>query len=157
MGAPSPTPRTTPSGRRIPEGYQSLITFAAKPAVQIWEIAVKPPPMDGGEPIDITTQHNVLFHTMYPRKLIKMDPFDITAAYDPDVIPDLVGLINEFTVITVRFPDSSTWCFHGWLQKWAPGDLKEGEFPQATLTIVPSCMDPTFVEQAPVFTAAAGT
>ncbi len=160
MSAPTPTVRGVPAGRRIPEGFKSLITFASDPTVGFWEIQLKPPGVDGGQEIDITTQHNSTWHTMYPRTLKKLDPVTFEGAYDIDFLPSIISLVNKLDTITVLFPDGSTFCFFGWLQKIEFGELKEGEFPKCNGNIVPANVDPSsnvLAEQGPVFTAAAGT
>jgi len=142
----------------MPDGFRSLVTFASNPSIQLWERQIKPPGIDGGEGIDTTTMHNVAWRTRQPRKLKTLDPSTFMAAYDPDVIPSLYGQINRQDTITFTFPDGSTLCFFGFLQKFEPGELREGEFPDATCTFVPTNQDlTTGVEQAPVFTPAAGT
>jgi hypothetical protein len=159
MGVPTPTPRTDPTGgsnRRLPDGFSSKVTFAAAPALAIWERAVKPPGPDGGEPIDISTMFNSQWHTMYPRTLKKMDSCTYQAAYDPDAIPTLLGMVNSLQVITVTFPFNDTLCFWGWLRKFEPQELKEGEFPMANVTIEVSNYDGAN-EQSPVYTASGGT
>jgi len=158
MAAPTPTTRQTPTGFKMPDGYQALITFANKPAVQLWERQVKPPGLDGGDGIDTTTMHNVRWRTKANRHLITLAEASAMCAYDPDSYNDLLSLLNSPQSITVRFPDNSTLAFFGYMQKAEFGELKEGEFPEVTVQITPTNQDPTSTsEQAPVFTAAPGT
>jgi hypothetical protein len=158
MAAPTPGTRTIPTGRRLPEGFSTKIGFAIQPAVQFWERQIKMPALDGGEPIDITTMLNLRWHTMYPRALVKNDPAQVMAAYDPDCIPTIYGMLNVNTTVTILLPNGGSFCFYGWLGKFEPGELKEGEFPEATIAVYVSNYDPiNFVEAAPVYTAPAGT
>lgn len=156
--APSPTPRVAPTARQLPEGYQALITFAANTSIEFFEMTIKPPGMDGGEPIKTTTQFNLTYHTKAPQHLIDMEPFETTVAYDPDVIPQIRALINVPTTVTIRYPSSDTDCFYGWMKSFKPGDLKIGEMPTATIEVVPSNYDASgHVEAGPVYTPASGT
>jgi hypothetical protein len=138
----------------MPDGYQTLVTFASQPAVQLWEMGVKPPGLDGGEPIDTTTMLNQTFRTKDARKLKTLDVMTFKFMYDPDVYPTLLGLINHLDTITVTYPDVSTLAFFGFLQKAEFDDLEEGKPPTGTATIVPTNNDPvTKIEAAPVYTA----
>lgn len=158
MAAPSPTARSTPVGRKAPDGYRTTITFSKFLTVALWEKDVKPPGVDGGEPIDTTTMLNDLWHTMAPRSLKKLEPVTANYAYDPDDYPTIISMTNEEQTITVRMPNGGTICFYGYLQKATPGDNKDGEQPMLAATIIPTLEDPTTrVEQGPVYTPAAGT
>lgn len=158
MAAPATTTRQTPTGYKMPDGYQSFMTFANKPSLKVWERQVKPPGIDGGEPIDTTTMHNTAWRTREPRHLRTLDAANFMAAYDPESYSDLLTLINSNQAITIRFPDNSTLAFFGYLQKVEFGELKEGEMPEMTLSIVPTNWDSANkVEASPVFTGSAGT
>lgn len=158
MAAPVPTPRGTPSGIKLDDGFKSLVTFATNPTVGFWEKGVTPPGLDGGAAVDTTTMHNVTYRTMSPRQLKTMTQFSMRAAYDPLVYTTVLALINVETTVTVRFPDGSTLAFFGFLMNFQPGELVEGTQPEATLTVVPTNQDPvTGTEQAAVLTNVAGT
>lgn len=143
MGAPAYTARQTPQGIRLEDGYQSLFAFAADPDVSLWEIETGLPGLDGGEPINTTTQHNVNLRTMAPRALKTMTAFTTRCAYDPQVYEDLDALINVETAITNHFPDGTRLAFWGFLQKFEPDGLVDGTFPTAQVTIVPTNTDPS--------------
>ena len=158
MSVPATTARQTPSGWKMPDGYQSLIAFSTAPSIKLWEKSVKPPGLDGGEGIDTSTMFNLVYRTKSARHLVSLDNSTMVCAYDPDVYADILNQVNREQAITVIFPDHSTLSFFGFLQKAEPGELKEGTFPEITITIVVTNWDPVaFVEQGPVFTAAAGT
>jgi hypothetical protein len=157
MAAPTPTARQTPTGYKVPDGFKTLVTLANKPAISFWEKTPKPPGMDGGEPVNTTTMHNTAYRTFAPKHLVTLTAVTFQAAYDPDVYADILVQINAVQVITVRFPDTSTLCFWGFLQKFEPGDNNEGEMPLATVTIMPTNQDLQTNEQAPVLTQAPGT
>jgi hypothetical protein len=158
MAAPTVVARSTPTGFKMPDGYRALWAFANKPAIQLWEKQVKSPGVDGGEGIDTTTMHNNAYRTKAARHLKTLSDGSFAAAYDPDVIVDILAQTNIEQSITVHFPDNSSWSFWGYMQKWEPAELKEGEFPEATVTIVITNWDPmNFVEAGPVYTPASGT
>ena len=158
MAAPAHTTRTAPTGFKIPEGYRSYIAISGDNEIAFWERDVKPPSIDGGDPINTTTQWNVKFETFFPRHLIKLDSISVVAAYDPDVFADILANINVNQAMTFYWPDGSYVDFYGWIQKFEFGELKIGDFPTATVTIALSNTDPaTSLEQGPVFHAAAGT
>jgi hypothetical protein len=159
MAAPPTTVRSAPTGFKLPDGYQTTISFALKPTVQFWERSVKPPGIDGGDPIDTTTMWNVSWRTRYARHLKTLTDCSGEAAYDPDCIPDLFAIINNVGGITIAFPDSSTLTFWGFLQKVEFGENKEGEMPVLNYTIVPTNQDPGALggTEPPVYTPAAGT
>lgn len=158
MGVPTTTARQTPAGIKLDDGYQTVIAFAADPDVSLWEMTVQPPGLDGGDPIETSTMHNANLRTMSSRQLKTMTPMTTTAAYDPNLYNNLNALINVETSITVIFPDGSTLAFFGFLQKFDPSELKEGEMPTASITIVPTNVDPaTGTEAEFVLTSAVGT
>lgn len=158
MAAPSPTTRQTPAGIVLPDGYQSLVTFATDPDVSVWEKGITPPGIDGGEPIEQTTMHNADWRTFAPRSLKTLTPHTFMCAYDPDAFNQLYALVNVPTTVTVRFGDGSTLAFYGFLQKFEPAELVEGTQPEATVTVVPTNYDHVNkVEAAPVLTSVAGT
>ena len=158
MAAPTPTARITPTGWKMPDGFKSLITFKNAPAVQFWEKTVKPPGFDGGDKIDTTTMHNIKYRTGAAKFLITLTESSAACAYDPDVIDNILNLVNQETTITITFPDHTTLAFYGFLNKFEMNDLKEGEMPEASVSIMPTNWDSVnFVEAAPVLTEAPGT
>ncbi len=158
MTAPSASARSTPSGRRLGDGYQTLVAFAADTNIEFWEKSVTPPGIDGGESIDTTTQHNTTWRTKSPSRLKTLTEFSMTAFYDPVVYTSIVALINVRTTVTVHFPDGSSLAFYGYLKSFQPDALEEGTMPTATVTVVPTNQDPTTcTEESPVYVAGTGT
>jgi len=159
MAAPATTTRTTPAGKLLEDGYQALIAFERDPDVSFWEKSVGSPSLDGGDPIDITTQHSSTWRTMSPRSLITSGEFTVTAAYDPDVHNNIVNnLLNQRGSVTITYPDGSTLDFYGFLRVFEPQPMVEGTQPEANITITPTNYDPVNdVEEAPVLTSVAGT
>ena len=158
MAAPATTARGAPPGYKMPDGFKTTIAFAKKANVNFWEKTVKPPSIEGGDKIDTTTMLNTAWRTSDARHLKTLSESTAMVAYDPDVLPEILTLVNNPGSITVHFPDNSTLDFYGFMSKFEIGDHKEGEMPEATVTICPTNWDPVnFVEVGPVFTAASGT
>lgn len=158
MAAPTPGTRLTPSGRYLGDGYRTTICIASDTNIELWEVSVNPPALEGDEPVDTSTMHNTRYRTKAPRGLVTLNEFTFTANYDPIAYSSVASIINVATTITIRFPDGSTLCFYGFVRTFAPDALEEGTVPTATVTIVPTNMDPTnCVEAAPVYTAGTGT
>ena len=158
MGVPATTVRVTPVGIKLGDGYTCRIAFAADPDVSFWEKTVQPPGLDGGDPVDTTTMYNAQVRTMASRALITMTPLQITAAYDPKVYDQILALVNVEGAITILFPDDATLDFFGFLQKFEPEALKEGEQPTANITVVPTNTDPTDGSEAvPNYKTGSGT
>lgn len=158
MAAPTPTPRVLPTGKNLPDGFKSLITFARKTNISFWEKTVQPIGLDGGDPIDTTTMHNIHWRTFRPRHLKTGTPFTCKVAYDPVVFTDIQSLINQDDTVTQTLSDGSTIAFYAFLQKFEPGELQEGQFPEATITVVPTNWDAANgVEADPVVTPVSGT
>lgn len=149
------TARATPIGRKMNDGYQTLLAFAADPDVSLWEKTVKPPGLDGGDPIDTTTMHNTDLRTFAARALKTLTESSLTCAYDARVYNQALSLINVPGWITVHFPDGDTLDFIGYLRTLeVTGEHSEGEQPEITANITPTNEDPTTgVETLPVWTA----
>lgn len=158
MGAPTTTVRQTPAGIYLDDGFSTKIAFAADPDISFWERTVQPPGIDGGDPIETVTMHSVAWRSKRARALKTLTESTLTVAYDPALYTQIVALVNVEGSITVHFPDTSELDFFGFLQKFEPAELQEGEFPEATITICPTNWDPVAnVEAGPVLTSATGT
>jgi hypothetical protein len=134
------------------DGFSTTIDFG-QGAVLV-EKTSTPPGLTGGGEIDTTTMANTTWRTRYPKALVTLSEASITAAYDPSALTTLLSLLNVNASITVTFPDTSTLVFWGWLDEFTPGEAAEGEQPTAECTIIPSNVNASGVETAPVFTAA---
>jgi len=150
------TARVVPVGLKLTDGYQCLIAFAEDSAIGLWEKTVKPPGIEGGDAIDITTQHNEEWRTSAPRSLKTLTPIQVTAAYDPAMFEGILAMINVVQWITLHWPDGSTYDFVGFLKTVEPNALAEGTQPEVTVTIVPT-NEFEGAEVAPVYTPASGS
>jgi hypothetical protein len=158
MAAPGVTARTIPTGFKMPDGFKTTIAMAENPGVQFWEMTVKPMTVDGGELIPTTSQLNVAWRTFAPKSLKTGLPVTGKAFYDPNVIPELIAMINVGQAITVHLPTNATIAFWGVLQKYEFEEQEEGKSPMLTYTIGVTNWDPVNnVEAGPVYTPAGGT
>lgn len=146
----SHTARGTPGGTVLDDGFSTLVTFATDTEVELWEKTVKPPGVDGGEPISTSTMHNTKYHTSALRTLMKLTDGSFTCAYDPAVYTAIVALINVDDTITITFPDATHVSFYGGLTKFEPSEHQEGEQPEASCTFVINSYDATAGETAPL-------
>ena len=143
MAAPSPTTRVTPTGRPLKNGYQSLLTMSADPDILIWEKGVTPPGMDGGDPIDASTMHDVTWRIMFPAALITLTEASVRGAWKPQLFTLLLAVLNVEQTITCWFSNGGNIAFYGFLRTFEPDEMVEGEQPEATFTIQPTNWDPT--------------
>ena len=152
------TARTAPDGVMLEDGFPTTIAFALKPAVAFWEKTVTPPGLDGGDAIEQTTMHNILYRTFASRSLITMTDITVTAAWDPKLYDDILDLINEEGSITVHFSNGDTVDFFGYLRLFEPQEESEGTQPEVQITITCTNRDPdTGAETAPNYKTANGT
>lgn len=158
MAAPADTTRVTPVGIMLEDGFSSKIAFERDPNISLWEKSMKPPGADGGDSIEQTTMHNLVYRTMASRALITLTESTGKCAYDPQVYDQIIALINREGAITQHFSDGSKLSYFGFLKSFEPDELQEGTQPEASFTITPTNRDPiTKVEQGPVVTSVAGT
>jgi len=158
MAAPTPTARGTPDGIPLREGYQTLVTVAADPTIELWEKTVTPPGFEGGDPVDFSTMHNTQYFTKAPQTLIDVTDITFVAAYDPEILTILESLINVNTTITVTLPDGSTWAVYGYIKSFIPGEISRRNPPEATVTVVVTNWDPVnSVEAGPAVAEVPGT
>lgn len=157
MAAPSATVRQDPVGIKLPDGYRALITLEDDPDISFWEKDVKPVGVDGGELIPQTTMHNDLVETFYPQSLYRLTDGTSKVAYDPQVITQIMAMINRNQVITVRYRDGSTDAFWGCLRMFERDALQKGTQPEATVTFSPTNTDDAGAEQVLVNVSVSGS
>jgi hypothetical protein len=119
----------------IKDGHQTLILITANPFVRFKEREVQPLGLDGGGEIDTTTMRNNRWRTKYSKSLITGDDTVLQVNYDPSIYSQILAILNVNTVIDLFFPDGSALAFWGWVDKFTPASLKEGEFPLAELRL----------------------
>lgn len=156
MAAPTPTARVTPNGIPLKSGHPTKVTIARDTDISFWEVEITPVGLEGGEPIDQTTMHNVTVVTRAEGDLIDVTPLTGTGAYDPALLSQAFQCINQPSVITETYQDGSTYCYHGYLRSLIRQSHVRGQQPRVAFTIVPTNWDGT-AEQVPVLTSVAGT
>ena len=142
---------------RIDDGHSTKVSFSADASVALWEKTVTPPGIDGGGENDTTTMHNTTWRTRAPKKLKTLTEMSFSAAYDPAVFDEILAMSNVNQQITITFPDGDTMVFWGWINTFEPGEIQEGEQPEADVTIIPSNQNASCVETAPVYTTSTTT
>ncbi len=158
MAAPATTARVIPPGIKLLDGFSTVIAFAVDANINLWEIGVTPPGIDGGDAIEVTNMHNITWRTFEPRSLYTLSESSFTSFYDPEVYVSILLLVNVRGSVTTHFPDGSTLDYYGYLRVFEPQEIVEGDTPQANVTIQPTNWDPVNnVEAAPVMTEVAGT
>src|SRR6266550_3274205 len=139
-----------PNDIRLDDGFSTIISIANLPGVKFYEKEVTPPGLASGGGIDVTTMRNANWRTMAPRQLKTLSPVTATVAFATEVIPQVRDQIGVNQLISVTFPDDSSFDFYGWIEEFKLGAFTEGAQPTATLTIQPSLVHPTTgVETSP--------
>ena len=162
MSVPAAGTRATPDGIILADGFSSkiIIGLTDQDDIEFWEKQITPPAIDGGDAVEQTTMWNATWRTKLPRDLITLDDVVCTVAYDPVVYNEIINsVININTTITVYFSDGSTLAFFGYLKRFEPSALVEGEQPEATVTFVATNIDPddVTVEAGPTMVEVAGS
>lgn len=140
-----------PAGQRLRDGFASLITFAGAPTISLWEREVTPPGVDGGGPNDVTNMRSTAWRSKLPKKLKSADDITVTAQYGPQVYNDIIAQCNVNQLITVTFSDLAQVKVWGWLNTFKPNPMREGEAPDAVVTIHCSNLDASQAEVAPLY------
>jgi hypothetical protein len=136
------------------DGYQTIISFATDSTLKFYEIEVTPPAMQIGKSIDLTTMRNTAWRTAAAAILKSLTGAKIKVAYDPDIFAQCdAGALGRNQLITMTFPDSSTLAFYGFLDSFTPSAIKEGARPEADISIMPTLLNASNVETAPVYVA----
>ena len=122
---------------RLDDGHPTTIQLDVLPGLLFYEKEVTPPGIDGGGENDTTTMLNTTYRTRAPKKLITLTPATVTAAYDPGIYAptEIMAVINENTLVSIRFPDGQGISFFGWLDNVSFGAIVEGAQPTIDFTI----------------------
>ena len=158
MAAPSPVTRTAPTQPKLENGFVWKIGFSQDVDISLYEVSLNPPGLDGGDPIDVTTQWSVALREKALRGLIDIPDFTFTCGYNPIVHSQLIAIINDNGAISIDWPNGDKLTFYGALRVAEYDALEEGTFPMITCTVTVTNRDPiNKVQAAPVFTEGAGT
>jgi hypothetical protein len=138
---------------RIDDGYQTLIDMNGLVfGVDAFEKEVTPPGVDGNGMVDITTMRNSVWRTRNAKHLKTLTEFTVSVAYSGAMYNSMVDNAQVNQIITVIFPEGSTVQFWGFIDKFVPQPMREGEQPIASMTVVPTNQNDLGVEVAPVVT-----
>lgn len=140
----------------LDDGHSTTMYFSNAPSgvtLYFREVDLTPPGIDAGGPNDVTTMRNVTWRSMKPKKLLTLTPFTATCKYDPAVYNQILTMIRTNTTVVITFPDDSTLRFQGFIDKFTPNALVEGEMGTAVVTVAPSNEDDDGNEVAPVYQA----
>lgn len=120
------------------DGFSTVVTFSGLPGIFLREREVTPPELDAGGEIDTSTMLNSRMRTRAAKSLATLGKVTMMCQYDPFVYSQLATWLGVVQVITVVFPDGFEMSFPGWVDKFTPPSHKEGDFPLATVEIIPS-------------------
>jgi len=140
----------------INDGFPTTVDFGNEPSgvtLYIEEREVTPPSIDMGGENDTTTMRNTTWRTKQPKKLKTLGEASTVCKYDPAIYDQILAMIGVNTLITITFPDSSTYVFRGWIDKFTPNAITEGEMATANITIIAANQTAAGVETAPVYSA----
>jgi len=138
---------------RLDDGYQTLIDIGGEIfGLDAFEKEVTPPGVDGNGMVDTTTMRNFVWRTRNGKHLKTLTEFTCTVAYSVSLYNSMVADAQVNQLITILFPDTSTVQFYGFVDKFIPQPMREGEQPTATMTVVPTNQNLDGVEVAPVVT-----
>lgn len=135
----------------LTDGFSTIINMP-QAGITLFEKEVTPPAVDGGGPNDTTTMRNTNWRTKQPKRLKTLSEMKGKVAYDPAFYNTVVANVNVNQALSVRFSDGSRIGFWGWIDKFTPDAIKEGEQPTAEITIQCSNQDNGGFEQPPVYT-----
>lgn len=158
MAAPTPVTAGTPSGVKLRDGFSTRFTHSLIPTVAMWVKSLTPSGLDGGDPVEQKTMHNIRWAPVAPQTLIKSGPITYKVAYDPYVWVSVPPVINKEGIGTILFSDTSTVSYFSYIQKFDPGECVDGTQPDGTMTVICTNWDPVnSVEAGPFVVAAAGS
>jgi hypothetical protein len=121
------------------------------------EIEITPPEVDGRGGIDMTSLRNRGWITMAPKSLKALNAMTARVQYDPIMYGVVIGILQRNRQMSVTFPDGGVLTFWGWIDKFTPEGMSEGNKPTATLTIQPSNLDQQCNEVGPSYASGQST
>lgn len=138
----------------LQDGYPTLISFSANPNITMKVKEVTPPSIEAGGKMDRTSMHNTRYRTASPKRLVTLGDGSVKVFWGTDLYSttQVDAMIGVNQLITVTFPDSSTYAFWGWIDSFKPDPMREGVPPEATMVVVPSNLNSSDEETAPVET-----
>lgn len=141
----------------LPDGFSTIISFGLQSSVKFKEKEVQPPGFDGGGSNPTSTMRNTRYRTFAPKRLMTVTECTLKVAYDPAVLPEIIGMLQANQQLTTTHADGSSWVWYGWLESFKPDSVKEGVQPEATVVLIPSNTNGTGAETGPVYNAGTTT
>lgn len=141
--------------KTIKDGFGIQVAFAGHNfSLTIDPDSITPPGLEGGDPIDTSTQSNVKFRTKHPKSLIEVTNPRFRAFYDPAALSAIHAAINDNVAITFTYPNTGagTLVVQGFLKTFNPSEFKEGEPPTAECEIEITNENSDGEETDPVYT-----
>lgn len=128
---------------RLGDGYSTTIVLGTTGSVTavlfLFETTVTPVGWEGGGAIPITTMRNIGLRTMHPKSLVTLSEMNFNSSYDPKAYAQIYSFaIQVNQLVTINFPDGSTFAFFGFLDEFKPGEHSEGNEPIAACKIIPT-------------------
>lgn len=157
MTAPAHTARTQPPAHPLYNGHQTVLALSLDPDLSLWEKTIMPMGVDNGDKVDQTTQWNARYRTYAPRALLEMTDGEMTFAFHPAMLPQVIAVAGKVGSMTQYFPDGSYYDFYGYLKGVKVDALVEGTQPGGTATLVITNLDASGVEVGPVYNAGTTT
>ena len=143
----------------IDEGFSTIVQFSNAPSgiiLYMQEKEVTPPAIEMGGELDTTTLGNIEWHTKSPKKLKMLGDTSMICRYDAAIYAQILTMIGVNTLVSITFPDTSTYQFRGWIDKFKPNVIVEGAMATANVIIVAANETAAGVETAPDYTAGDG-
>lgn len=144
---------SSPNSKRLDDGFASLVEMTDFPDVKLYEKEVQPGGIDGGDKIPTSTMRNSVWDTFWHRSLKTATDINYTAAYADDALDDLIAAVNHNQQFVVTFPDGATRTVWGFMKSFIPQKMVIGKQPEADVVFVPTNVDNSGAEVAPVYTA----
>jgi len=115
------------------DGYNCRISLVNQ-GITVYEKNVTPPGVEGGDPINITTNDNGDFQSFAPRSRKQKTPAQSEVTYNDTDLDALEAAVDQSDDILRVWPDDSTKLESGWLRSSIPNQTQEGEQPTTNLT-----------------------
>jgi hypothetical protein len=116
------------------DGHGIRIVFV-NGGVTVYEKNVTPGGIEGGDPIDITTNDNTSLRSFAPRTLATETPINLEVTYNQTDKAALEALANTSDDIRTEYPDNTTELTSGWIRSVIANQATSGEQPTANLVV----------------------
>jgi len=115
------------------DGYNIRISLVNQ-GITLYEKNVTPPGVEGGDPINITTNDNGDFMSFAPRSRKQRTAAQAEVTYDDTDLDALEAAVDQSDDILVVWPDDTTKLDSGWVRSVIANQTQEGEQPTANIT-----------------------